>query len=311
MKKILITGGAGFVGSNLISKLFMDGFSILNIDNFSNGLRQNLVEGVPTFEANLSESAWMADLSGEKFDVVIHCAAQSSNALSLKSPVQDLADNQLATLNIIKYCNYQNINRLIFTSSMSAYGSPSIFPTPTSTPLNPLTYYGIHKSSSEQYIKINNHLDWTIFRLYTTYGFGQNLNNSLQGLISIYLEKILRNEVLEVHGSLRRERDIIHVDDVVNAIHTAISKPATFKKTYNLATGKFITIQSIITHLLNGLGKNNDYPVIEKSGDVGDPFTTHADISSTINDLGWKPVISHEEGLRMTTEKYLNISKHI
>jgi UDP-glucose 4-epimerase len=146
MNKVLVTGGAGFVGSNLISNLLQSNYSIINIDNFSNGLKGNLHSAVINLESNLHDSKWMNELAGEKIDAVIHCAAQSSNAISFKSPARDLLDNQLSTLNVIKFCESQNIKRLIFTSSMSAYGSPTVFPTPTSSTLNPLTYYGIHKS---------------------------------------------------------------------------------------------------------------------------------------------------------------------
>jgi len=305
MNKILVTGGAGFVGSNLISKLLESNYSVINIDNFSNGLKSNLNSSVVNLELNLHDSNWTNELAGEKIDAVIHCAAQSSNALSFKSPVRDLLDNQLSTWNVLKFCKSQNIKRFIFTSSMSAYGSPTVFPTPTSSPLNPLTYYGIHKSTSEQYIRLNDDLNWTIFRLYTTYGFGQNLSNSSQGLVSIFIEKILRDEVLDIHGSTSRERDIIHVSDVVNAIHSSIENRLTFKKYYNLGTGKSITIKKIISCLLIGFRKSTSYPISVLKGDVGDPFKTQADISSTVKDLGWKPQISSEIGLKMTCEKYL------
>jgi UDP-glucose 4-epimerase len=306
MNKVLVTGGAGFVGSNLISNLLQSNYSIINIDNFSNGLKGNLHSAVINLESNLHDSKWMNELAGEKIDAVIHCAAQSSNAISFKSPARDLLDNQLSTLNVIKFCESQNIKRLIFTSSMSAYGSPTVFPTPTSSTLNPLTYYGIHKSTSEQYIRLNDDLNWTIFRLYTTYGFGQNLSNSSQGLVSIFINKILRDEVLEIHGSTSRERDIIHVTDVVKAIHSSIENRLTFKKIYNLGTGKSITIKEILSSLLIDFGKSPNYPISETRGDVGDPFKTQADISSTVQDLGWEPQVTSEIGLRITCEKYLS-----
>ena len=123
--------------------------------------------------------------------------------------------------------------------------------------------------------------------------------------MSIFIDKILRDEVLVIHGSTSRERDIIHVTDVVKAIHSSIENRLTFKKIYNLGTGKSITIKEILSRLLIGFGKSPSYPLSVMRGDIGDPFKTQADISSTVQDLGWKPQISFELGLRMTCEKYL------
>ena len=304
MARILVTGGAGFVGSNLASKLIEEHHQVFIIDDFSNGLESNLSPHARFLRANLSESNWRKELQNEDFDVVIHCAAQSSNATSFKNPMRDLLDNLLATQQVIKYCEEQSIRRVIFTSSMSVYGNTLVLPTPVDTTPNPETIYALHKATAEGYFKLHNNLDWTIFRLYTTYGAGQNLENREQGLVKIYLAYILKGEPVVVHGSGDRIRDIIHVSDVVNAIYLSIFNFKTFRQIYNLGSGQTIQVKQIIEHLYDSMGIFNPPRVIYEGPDVGDPTVTYADISKTKKDLGWNPRINATNGITMTVSKY-------
>jgi UDP-glucose 4-epimerase len=188
---------------------------------------------------------------------------------------------------------------------MSVYGEPTQLPTPVTEETRPATYYAIHKDASEKYIMMQDELNWTIFRLYTTYGFGQNLNNLEQGLIKILLGFILREEKVTVHGSLDRERDIIHVDDVVSALILSLENRRSFGRTYNLGTGRRMTIREILDELLRLTGKDSSYPIQVCDSDKGDPYKTHADVSQTVSDLDWIPHVTPQEGLRRTVEGYL------
>ncbi len=305
MAKILVTGGAGFVGSNLVSKLIAELHDVWIIDDFSNGLESNLNPHARFLKADLSESNWRTELQHEQFDIVVHCAAQASNATSFKNPMRDLLDNLLATQQVIKYCEDQSIRRVIFTSSMSVYGNSYIFPTPVDTNPNPGTFYALHKSTAEKYFEFSKTLDWTIFRLYTTYGAGQNLANREQGLVKIYLTYILNEENVVVHGSADRVRDIIHVNDVVEAIYSSLFNIKTFGRIYNLGTGQTIKVKQIIQQLYEGLGITNPPRVIYEAADYGDPEVTHADITLTLRDLDWKPQISPAMGIALTISHYV------
>lgn len=304
MAKFLVTGGAGFVGSNLVSKFVSNGHNAMILDDFSNGLMTNIETSTNLLREDLSSETWTKELKGEKFDAVIHCAAQASNALSFKDPYRDSAINQLSTLRVIQFCEQEAIPRLIFTSSMSVYGNPQIFPTPPSTLPNPETYYAIHKAASENYIKLSRNLNWTIFRLYTTYGAGQNLANQEQGLVKIFLNYILKGKNVRVHGSLERARDIIHVSDVVEAIYQSVFSEKSFSNIYNLGSGTIITVAQIIGKLYEYLGIEDPPEVLQESADIGDPFKTHADISATQLDLDWHPKVTPDEGIAMTAAKY-------
>lgn len=306
MARVLVTGGAGFVGSNLVTKLLQDGHYVQIIDDLSNGLESNVEKSTPFLKANLADDSWIKNLAGEKFDAVIHCAAQASNATSFRDPINDLQANQLSTLQVLKFCKNESIRRLIFTSSMSVYGNPEVFPTPPSVLPNPKTFYALHKATSETYLKLSDDIDWTIFRLYTTYGAGQNLSNREQGLVKIFLSYIIENSPIKVHGSGERIRDIIHVNDVVEAISLSLFNKNSYGKIYNLGTGKTLTVNQIIETLYEKMNLKGELNIEYEAPDVGDPFKTQADITSTIEDLSWNPKISPMDGINMTVSRFKN-----
>ena len=305
MEHVLITGGAGFVGSNLARRLLAGGTKVTLLDNYSNAKKGDLKSETDCLDVDLANEGWITQISDQNFSAVVHCAAQASNAKSFEDPFGDLSSNQLSTLNVLKFCKLKKVKRLVFTSTMSAYGDTDIYPTPPTQPLKPQSFYAVHKVASENYIRLSSDLDWTIFRLFTTYGGGQNLENKQQGLVKIFLSYILRGENVEVHGSGDRVRDIIHVDDVARALEMSIKSPATFQQTYNLGSGQTITIDEIIKRLALQLTGSTDYPVDYLDGDVGDPFRTHADISSCFKDFGWKATIAPLEGIDRTAEYYI------
>jgi UDP-glucose 4-epimerase len=304
MARVLVTGGAGFVGSNLVSKLIQENHEVTIIDDFSNGLSSNVNPAAKLVNADLSENAWLNQLTGQKFDALVHCAAQASNATSFKDPIRDMYANQLSTLHVVRFCEKESIRRLIFTSSMSVYGNAENFPTLSSTLPKPETYYALHKATAESYLKLNPKLDWTIFRLYTTYGAGQNLANQEQGLVKIFLSYILKGEPVKVHGSGDRVRDIIHVSDVVDAIYLSLFNEKSYLKTYNLGTGLTITVKQLIARLYQEMGISEPPNVIYEPADIGDPNKTHADISDAKIDLGWAPKVNPEDGIVLTVSKY-------
>lgn len=307
--RILVTGGAGFVGSHLCGVLRERGLSPVALDDLSNGIRDSVPTGVPLVVGDLAEPATYEILGREPFKAVFHLAAQSSNALSFRDPVRDLRANQLATLNLLSFCRDAGIRRVLFTSSMSAYGQPGMLPTPESEPRRPGTFYGLHKHASEEYLRIWGEtygLDWTVFRLYTTYGVGQNMANREQGLIKIYLGFVLRNEPLHVRGSGDRLRDCVHVTDVVDALLRAMDEPRSFGKVYNVGSGQPLRVSEILDLILREAGKDPaSYPVTFTPGDPGDPHSTHADVSALARDFAWRPAVAPADGIRATVRAYM------
>ena len=307
-KYALVTGGGGFVGSALSSRLISEGYHVTIIDDLSNGKQENIPAEAEFHKLDISDSNGFNSIPQYPYEIVFHVAAQASNAISWQDPTRDLMVNQLGTYNVLEFCVKRNITRIIFTSSMSTYGLPEILPTPESIEMKPDTFYAVHKLASEHYFRIfskEHGIDYTIFRLYTTYGHGQNLDNVNQGLLSIYISYIVNKKPLIVKGSKNRTRDIIHVNDVVEAIILSLSNDISFNKVYNLGSGQHLTIEEIIELLTTGMGyEPGEYPVKYEDSTQGDPFDTLADISAVMQDLGWKPTISPHEGIRITLEAF-------
>lgn len=307
-KYALVTGGAGFVGSALSIRLISEGYHVTIIDDFSNGKQENIPAEAECHKLDISDSSNFDSISKHSYEIVFHVAAQASNAISWQYPTRDLMVNQLGTYNVLEFCVKRNINRIVFTSSMSAYGVPGILPTPESIEMKPDTFYAVHKLASEYYLRIfakEHGIDYTIFRLYTTYGHGQNLDNVNQGLLSIYLSYIVNKKPLVVKGSKNRTRDIIHVSDVVEAIILSLSNDISLNKIYNLGSGQYLTIEEIIELLTTGMGyEPGEYPVKYEEMSQGDPLNTLADISLVKQDLGWEPKIYPCEGIQLTIESY-------
>lgn len=307
-KSILVTGGAGFVGGYLCRALLQDGHSVTVVDDFSNGRNENIAPGIKLFNLDITSERFFNDLAPFSYDTVIHCAAQASNALSFLNPHRDFEVNQLGTLRVLELCVKKGIKRFIFTSSMSVYGQAKTLPTKETEPCYPDAYYAVHKLASEHYIRIygeQHGLDFTIFRLYTTYGHGQNLDNINQGLLSIFLSYIVNNKPLIVKGSKDRTRDIIHVNDVVEAILLSMSNDISINKVYNMGTGQYLRIEEIIDLLTTGMGYGRgEYPVIYEDSTQGDPFNTLADNSLVQDELGWHPKISPIDGIKLTIKAY-------
>lgn len=307
-KYILVTGGAGFVGSYLCRMLHNEGYSVTAIDDLSNGRKDNIEKGIDFIKADITTDECYKKLADYSFDTVIHCAAQTSNALSFRNPKHDMLVNQLGTLKTLDFCVQKKIKRYIFTSSMSVYGQPQRLPTRETDICYPDSFYAVHKLASEYYIRIYAQqygLNYTIFRLYTTYGHGQNLENRDQGLLSIYLSYIVKNETLIVKGSKDRTRDIVHVSDVAHAIKLSLDNNNAYGKIYNLGTGKNTKIEKIIELITNKLGyAKGEYPIRYEDSTQGDPFDTCADIRSAKKDLNWSPEIAPEKGVFLTLEGY-------
>jgi UDP-glucose 4-epimerase len=309
MKKVvLVTGGAGFVGSNLVCMLLMENYRVVIVDNVSNGSNYSPPNGAEFFSIDISDRSSLIELPFYNYHSIIHLAAQASNAISFIDPYYDFFANQIGTLNILNFAKDREIKRIIYSSSMSAYGQPSEFPTSENVIMLPDSFYAVHKLAGEHYCRIFQKeygIEFTIFRFYTVYGHGQNLANVNQGLLSIYLSYIINEQPILVKGSKDRIRDIIHVSDVVKAILLSIENDVARNKIYNLGSGQSHSIESLINMITSEFGyAAGGYPVIYESGTPGDPFETQADISNTINDLNWHPRIMASDGIKLTVQSY-------
>lgn len=304
---ILITGGAGFIGSHLAKRCLDSGFEVTIIDDLSSGSRKNIPPKAHFIDADISDLRWQDQLLGSPVTIVLHLAAQSSGEVSDQHPELDLKVNSYGTLLLLMWCQKNNIRHFIYASSMAVYGNADQNPVSEDTVLNPLSFYGISKETSERYIRrfFNKGLNTTVFRMFSVYGPGQNMENMKQGMVSIFLAYLLNNEPVHVKGSKERFRDFIFIDDVTDAWMLALNNPVVYGKTYNLGTGKKTLVETLVREEILAFGHNPDeYPVRYEGVTPADQFGLYSDIGKITSDLNWHPRFSLRQGLE-TMVKWL------
>lgn len=305
MKTNIVTGGAGFIGANLVKRLLQRGDQVFILDDFSTGFSRNVPKEATLFTVDISNFKDVQELNlPKKVDTIYHLAAQSSGEASFDDPSRDIDINYKGTYNILKLAEMMNCSRFIFSSSMSVYGE-IIGETPVVSEdcaCLPISFYGGNKLASEKLISIfsrNKEINPTIFRFFSVYGPGQNLSNMKQGIVSIYISFLMKNQPVHVKGSLDRFRDLIFIDDVVDVLVQAESSVATYNQVFNLGTGKKTTVEEILSALLNSFDKDDFNRWVRVEGSTpGDIKGCVADISKLHKCLAWTPKVGIIDGVK-------------
>ncbi|MGE5832790.1 MAG: NAD-dependent epimerase/dehydratase family protein, partial [Methanomicrobiales archaeon] len=255
-RHLLVTGGAGFIGSHLARRCLSLGHEVTVIDNLATGQRGNVPPGAAFIEGDISDEATLDRIPPGRIDAVLHLAAQSSGEISDERPDLDLRVNTLGTLLLLSFCRRRGIPRFLYASSMAVYGDPPRNPVSEEVPCHPLSFYGISKRASELYIDHFGRagLATTCFRMFSVYGPGQDLSNLKQGMVSIFLAYLLEGKPIHVKGSGDRFRDFVYIDDVVEAWIRALDQPATYGKVYNLATGVRTLVRELVREEIRAFG---------------------------------------------------------
>lgn len=297
-RHILVTGGAGFIGARLVRRFLSEGARVTVVDDLSTGSQENIPPGATFIEADLATPESFRFLDGIKCDTVAHLAGQSSGELSFRNPRVDLGSHVLSTFGLLGWCRTHGVRRFLYASSMAVYGDPDIFPVGEDHPLRPKTFYAAAKMSAEAYIRLYQSLgvDTTIFRLFSVYGPGQDLSNKAQGMVSIFLSYALEGVPIVVKGSADRFRDLTYIDDVVEAWLLALDHPASFGKTYNVASGQRVTVAALLEAVRLAVGRP-EHPTEWRTGTPGDQFGMEGNGSLLRKEMGWAPRVSLKEGL--------------
>lgn len=311
-KNILVTGGAGFIGSCLASRLIDEGCNVVVIDNLSTGFESNIPQQAEFLKLDISKEDFINKLPRIKFDYIFHLAAQSSGEISFEDPAYDVKTNVMGTLLLLNWAMERRVKKFIYTSSMSIYGDDQDLPVKETAPPRPLSFYGVGKLASEKYIDIfiKKGLPIAALRLFNVYGPGQNMENLKQGMVSIYMAYIIKDEPILVKGSRDRFRDFIYIDDVVDAfVRTAFSEKAT-NKTFNVGTGKQTFVWQLLDEITKAFGyKSGDYPIQFEGNTPGDQIGIYADISEIKRCLSWEPKVRLSDGIIRMVEWIKSIRK--
>lgn len=298
IKKFLITGAAGFIGSALAKNLISSGNIVFTIDNLSTGYLSNIPEGVHFINGDVYDKSVIEQLGTIKFDAIFHIAGQSSGEISFENPVYDLQTNTQSTLMLLDYAKKTGCTKFIYASTMSVYGDQDILPVTEESIPNPKSFYAVGKLASENYLKIYSAfgINCIAIRLFNVYGPGQNMDNLKQGMISIFLAQALKEYKIIVKGSTDRFRDFVYIDDVVNAFVSAINCQQEYQ-VVNIASGVKTTVANVIESIENDFEKKINIQIQE--GTQGDQFGIYADNSKAYKVLNWKPKVNFKEGTQL------------
>lgn len=301
MIKVLITGGAGFIGSHISDRLIGLGYDVTAVDNLITGSSTNLMDKVKLYEVDITYDQLHEIFEAEQPDYVIHEAAQTDIQKSMEDPVFDVKTNVLGTLNVLECCRLTGVKKIIFASSAAVYGHPEYLGIDENHRIKPISFYGISKHISEEYIRFYKEifgLKYTILRYANVYGDRQSLKGE-GGVISIFIKNMLKGKKTVIYGDGEQLRDFVYVEDVVKANICAIKKGD--NEILNIGTGAATSINGLFKALNDIVGDSRRVYAETRKGDI---LNSYFNIEKSSRVLGWKPEYALVDGLRKTVDYY-------
>ncbi len=303
-RKILVTGGAGFIGSHVVDKLIEKEFEVVVVDNLSTGNRKNLNKKAKFYKADISKPGIDKIFKKENPEIVFHFAAQINVRESVENPSQDAKVNIIGGLNVLQACKNFGVKKIIFSSTGGAiYGEADVIPTPESYIEKPMSPYGVAKLATEKYIYYYQKvfgIDFAVLRFANVYGPRQNSKGEA-GVVAIFANKILLGKQPVITGTGNQTRDFVFVSDVADAAILAMESEKT--GIFNIGTGKETDINTVFSEIQKESGK-----VIEKvygPAQKGEQQRSCLDCSKAKAELGWFPKYSLEQGIKETMEWFI------
>lgn len=301
--KILITGGAGFIGSHIVDALIAEGHNVVVVDDLSSGSVKNLPKKIRFIKLDVRSNNVATLFLEENFDVVYHLAAQMDVRKSVTDPRFDASVNIIGGLNLLECCSKYNVKKLIFASTGGAiYGEQDYFPADEKHPLRPLSPYGVAKLAYEQYLYYYKEvygIEYISLRFANIYGPRQNPHGEA-GVVAIFTTKLLNGEEPVINGDGKQTRDYVYVGDIVDANLKALEYPGT--GIFNLGTGVETDVNTLFRKLRELTGAKCE----EKHGPAkkGEQLRSVLEYSHAKNVLGWEPKVSLDRGLQKTVEYF-------
>jgi UDP-glucose 4-epimerase len=310
MAKILVTGGAGFIGSHVVDLFVAQGYEVVIVDDLSTGRASNLNAAAKFYQVDIRSPQLREVFEAEKPDYVSHHAAQMDVRRSVAQPLFDADINILGSINVIETAKDFDVKRFIYISTGGAvYGEPESLPCDESHPINPICQYGASKHTVEHYLymyHVNYGLKYTVLRYPNVFGPRQDPHGEA-GVVAIFTGKMLAGEAVMINGDGNQTRDFVYVGDCAKANHLALTvdhQPGI----YNLGWGRPTSINEICSVLVNITGYT--LPVEYGAAKVGETRHIYLDASKIKKDLGWEPTITLEQGLEKTVD-YFKFSERV
>lgn len=318
-KHVLITGGAGFIGSNLAIKMVECGANVTILDAMLDSYGGNLFN---LKSINHIVNINLADMRDEKKllslikgkDYIFNLAGQVSHQDSMTNPFLDLEINVKAQLTLLELCRcYAPKATIIYTSTRQIYGAPEYLPVDEQHVLNPPDINGINKLAAEQYHRLYTQvygLNTVSLRLTNTYGPRQLIKNSRQGFIGWFINRAILGKTIQIFGTGQQIRDFTFVDDVVDALCLAATNSKCYGRIYNIG-GEKATLKEVAQQIIENSGTGNlelvPFPEDRKRIDIGDFYGDYKNFQS---DTGWQPKVALKEGLKIMIDYYKMYKEH-
>jgi UDP-glucose 4-epimerase len=298
-KKVVVTGGAGFIGSNLCRTLLKNGAKVTAYDNLYSGkiefIEDLMDKGLNFLRADIRDQEALEEAT-KNSELIFHLAAQTSVPFSMDNPKEDCEINVVGTVNALEAARKAGA-RVIFASSAAVYGNPEKRPTPETYLTHPVAFYGLTKLIGENYCRFYNEnygLEVVMFRIFNVYG------PDCHGAIYDFLNKLRKNpNKLEVLGTGKQSRDFVYISDMVDALLKAAISPQAPGEVFNIGTGTTTSVAELARMIVNLL-ELEDVDIYFTGGQAwaGDMDITLADNSKVVNKLQWRPQVNLEEGLK-------------
>ncbi len=298
-KRVLVTGGAGFIGSNLVDRLIKEGHQVSVVDDLSSGKEEYLNHQARFHKIDICSQKLETVFKPDEFDYVFHLAAQIDVRFSVRDPKKDSDINVFGGLNVLDHSLNNGVTKFIFVSTGGAvYGDVPQVPTPETVLPRPVSPYGIHKLSFEKYLNYYyqvHGLDYTVIRPANVFGPRQYKGGET-GVISIFIDKTTKKEQCIINGSGEQTRDFVYVDDLVEALIGAMKSDYTGE--INIGTGQETSVLEVIEAIERVIGEDVD----KKHGPSlpGEQMRSCLSYEKAKKILAWQPKISLEEGIRRT-----------
>jgi UDP-glucose 4-epimerase len=307
--RVLVTGGAGFIGSHLVRRLLADGAAVTVVDDLSAPSAQPVPSGVAWHRFRLPDPRLRSLVAEGRFDRVFHLAGAAYVPPSIEDPGADLDNNAAVTLDVLEAVRRGSPGSpVVYTSSAAVYGSPTVLPITEETPIAPVSPYGVSKYAAEQYMSLYARLHGlrtASLRLFSVFGPGQRK----QVVFDLIAKLAADPERLEVIGAGTETRDFIFVDDVAAVAMMVMERGPLEGEVYNVASGTGVTIRELVGHVVRTLGLA---PTVRYTGEVrpGDALHWVADISR-LRALGFAPAVSVDAGVQRIAEWFARLEQKV
>jgi UDP-glucose 4-epimerase len=303
MRKILVTGGAGFIGSHITEAFIQNGDQVVVLDDLSGGFVDNIVDGARFIQGSINDNELINDLfEQERFDYVYHLAAYAAEGLSHFIKRFNYTNNLIGSVNLINASIKNQVKCFVFTSSIAVYGSSPVLPMTEETPAHPEDSYGIAKLAVEQELVVSKEmfdLNYIIYRPHNVYGERQNIGDKYRNVVGIFMNQILLDKPMTVFGDGMQTRAFSYIGDIVPIMVEAIDLPAAYNQVFNVGADQPYSVSQLATAVAQSMDVVPRISHLPARNEVLNAYSSHEKVRRI---FGTRQLHSLEDGLsRMAT----------